>query len=391
MLQFHSPEREIGTPAPAPIAEPFTSTSSPSRKNSVLLHGPQALRQLAQGWSALQDKTGASPMSRIEWVQAYLDSYAQARPGQVKIATLESQGELTAVLPLVQRRVLGLLPYLEMLGSHELYEPTELLYRDPITLAQLLDTVLQETGQPLVFERHPGNAASLDIITSQLRNAWKIRRRPRPASPSVLIGDDPEHVLNAGRRSDLRRMLRRAEKQGPVNFRILTPTLEELPALLETAMRIEAAGWKGETQTALRDDAIARNFFERYAQLATQAGIFRIAFMDIAGRTVASQLTVECGGSIWLFRIGYDEAYADCSPGNLLMMEVIRYASRQKLKSCEFLGKAEDWTRMWTNNQYDTECITIFPTRLSYLRHLCVLALEKAGDLMRNESFDKPA
>lgn len=356
----------------------------------MLRQGPQGLQQLAQAWSALQDRVAASPMSRIEWTQAYLESYAQAHPWQVKIAALESQGELLAVLPLVQRRVFGLLPYLELLGSHELYEPTELLHRDPQALAQLLDAVLRETGQPLVFERHPGNAASIDIITGQLRQAWKIRRRLRPEAPSVLIGADPEQVLNSGRRSDLRRMLRRAEKHGPVSFRVLTPTLDELPALLDTVMRIEAAGWKGASQTALRDDAKTRGFFERYARLATEAGILRIALMEIAGRPVASQLTVQCGGAIWLIRIGYDEAYADCSPGNLLMMEVIRYASRQQLKSCEFLGKAEDWTRMWTNKQYSTECITIFPTRLSYLRHLFVLALEKAGDLLHGKSFDKP-
>ena len=386
LQQFHNPDLEA--PASIPGGDAYTSALTPLRKKP-LMAGPAALRQLAQGWTALQDSTGASPMSRIEWAQAYLDSYAQAQPERVRVAALQSQGKLAAAIPLVQRGIFGF-RYLEMLGA-ELYEPTELLYRDPQALAWLLDTVLKETGQPLVFERHPGNAASVDVITTQLRHAWQIRRRLRPASPSVTIGADPEQVLNAGRRSDLRRMLRRAEKYGKVSFRVLTPTLEDLPALFDTAMQIEAAGWKGETQTALRDDPLARNFFEQYARLATQSGILRIAFMDIDGRAVASQIAVECGGAIWLFRIGYDETYADCSPGNLLMMEVIRYASRQKLKSCEFLGKAEAWTRMWTNQQYDTECITLFPSRLSYLRHLGLLALQKIGDLLHSKSFDKPA
>ena len=387
MLQpFHNPDLESAPRPPVIDASPQASyTPGPL----VLLAGASGLQQLADAWTQLQNRVGASPMSRIEWTQAYLESYAQHHPKRVKIAALQTEGGLAAAIPLVQRGFFGF-RYLEMLGT-ELYEPTDVLYRDPQALARLLDTVLQETGQPLVFERHPGNAASLDIITGQLRHAWQIRRRLRPASPSVTIGADPEQVLNSGRRSDLRRMLRRAEKYGKVSYRILTPTLDDLPALFETAMHIEAAGWKGETQTALRDDAIARSFFERYARLATQAGILRIAFMDIDGRAVASQIAVACGGAIWLFRIGYDETYADCSPGNLLMMEVIRYASRQKLKSCEFLGKAEAWTRMWTNNQYDTECITLFPSRLSYLRHLGLLALQKIGDLLHRQSFDKPA
>jgi hypothetical protein len=54
--------------------------------------------------------------------------------------------------------------------------------------------------------------------------------------------------------------------------------------------------------------------------------------------------------------------------------------------ACEFLGKAESWTRMWTNTEYTMECITIFPNRPSYLRHMCVLVLRKFGDALRKKS-----
>jgi CelD/BcsL family acetyltransferase involved in cellulose biosynthesis len=381
---FLSKNPGLETATRIPVMHSLAAAETPPCPE-VLLPGPQGIKQLAEGWVALQDRNGATPMSRIEWTLAYLDSFAQKHPEQVQIAAVASQGDLTALIPLVQRRTFGH-RYLELLGSHELFEPTELLYRDPQALTQLLDKVLRETGQPIVFERHPGNAASLDIITSQLRHTWKVRRRLRPNSPSVSIGDDPEQGLNAGRRSDLRRMLRRAEKYGKVSFRILSPTIEELPSLLETAVNVEAAGWKGKNRSSLQHDIGAKKFFERYATLASKSGIFRMAFMYIDDRPVATQLTVECGDALWLLKIGYDETYADCSPGNLLMMEIIRYASRQKLKSCEFLGKAESWTRMWTNTEYTTECITIFPNRPSYLRHMCVLVLRKVGDALRKKS-----
>jgi len=352
-----------------------------------LVSGRPALDQLTSGWRSLQNHLAAPPMSRIEWTIAYLESFAQASPERVLLVTIKVHGEINALIPLVQKGGPGF-RFLELLGA-EIYEPTALLHRNPEHLVQLLDEVLTVTGQPLVFERYPDNVASLELITSGLKKAWRVRRRPRPASPSVSIGDDPEKVLNSGRRSDLRRMMRRAEKHGVVTHRILSPDPGEVPSLFEMVMRIEAAGWKGARQTSLLDEAVPRKFFERFATLAAEAETLRIAFLDIDGESVATQLAVETGGSLWLFKIGYNEAYSDCSPGNLLMMEVIRYASQRKLKTCEFLGRAEAWTRMWTNSEYGTECITLFPSRSSYYAQMLARAAQKLASKFSHKSYDK--
>jgi CelD/BcsL family acetyltransferase involved in cellulose biosynthesis len=60
------------------------------------------------------------------------------------------------------------------------------------------------------------------------------------------------------------------------------------------------------------------------------------------------QLAIECGNRFWLLKIGYDEAFARCSPGSLLLLETVRYAALRGLHSYEFLGTAEPWTHMWT-------------------------------------------
>lgn len=352
-----------------------------------LVSGRPALEQLSAGWRCLQNQLSAPPMSRFEWTFAYLESFAQASPERVLLATIKVRGEIDALIPLVQKGVRGF-RFFELLGA-EIYEPTAVLYRNPEHLVRLLDGILTVTGQPLVFERYPNNVASLQLITSSLSGAWRLRRRPRPSSPSVSIGTDPEQVLNSGRRSDLRRMMRRAEKHGAVTHRILSPEPDEVSGLLEMVMRIESAGWKGKRKTSLRDEAVPRRFFERFATLAAEAGSLRIAFLDIDGESVATQLAVETGDSLWLFKIGYNEAYSDCSPGNLLMMEVIRYASQRKLKTCEFLGRAEAWTRMWTNSEYGTECITLFPSRTSYYAHMFSRAAQQFASKFWQKSYDK--
>lgn len=336
-------------------------------------------------WSELQETMHASPMARTEWCQAFIESFARNHSQRVLLASCYSKGSLQAAVPFYRKGILGL-GFLELASSGELYEPTDLLYRDTQSLGYILDGVLATFKLPIVLERQPGNSDTLEFITHRLKNAYKVRRRSRPASPSVALGSDPDQVLNSGRRSDLRRMLKRAEKRGEVRFEVVSPTERDLPGLMETAYRIEAAGWKGDNGSALLQDAAAKVFFDRYAVLATHAGIFRMAFMYVDGQAIATQIMIECGSSLWLLKIGFDEAYAECSPGNLLMMEVIRYACRQHLKSCEFLGVAANWTRMWTNTEYATERVTIFPGPWSYLRHMAFLGAQRAAQKIWGKS-----
>jgi CelD/BcsL family acetyltransferase involved in cellulose biosynthesis len=192
------------------------------------------------------------------------------------------------------------------------------------------------------------------------------------AYPTLALDESwkaPESRFNSGRRSDFRRARRQAEKQGAVTFEILSPTVEELPALLEEAWEVEAKGWKGERGSSLTKDTHRGQFFRRYAFAAAKAGILRMGFMRIGGKAVAMQLCTEADNRLWLSKIGYDEAFAKCSPGQQLMMELVRWAAGRSLRAIEFLGQKEPWTDLWTTQL--TRCVSIraYPfTTLGMLR-----------------------
>ena len=126
-------------------------------------------------------------------------------------------------------------------------------------------------------------------------------------------------------------------------------------------MAVEANGWKGRSGTALQVDRKLERFFRRYAQLACEAAILRLCFLRIDGKAVAMQLAVETDERFWLFKIGYDETYGRCSPGNLLMRETIRYAAQRGLKSYEFLGKEAPWTELWTQAAHPITALRTYP------------------------------
>jgi len=49
----------------------------------------------------------------------------------------------------------------------------------------------------------------------------------------------------------------------------------------------------------------------------------------------------------------------------LLMAETIRYAALRGLASYEFLGNADNWTRVWTSDEVPTVTIRAYPFRMA--------------------------
>jgi proline dehydrogenase len=73
------------------------------------------------------------------------------------------------------------------------------------------------------------------------------------------------------------------------------------------------------------------------------------------------QLAVEHGTRLWLLKIGYDDRFARSSPGTLLLLESLRWASRAGLDAVELLGRREPWTRQWTDEARECVAIHAYP------------------------------
>ena len=148
---------------------------------------------------------------------------------------------------------------------------------------------------------------------------------------------------------------------GEVDYEILAPKPHELSRMLTACLRVEAANWKGRNQSALLSDSERRHFFEQYTKSASEKGILRICFLKIDRKPAATQIAVESGGRFWLLKVGYDEMFAQCSPGNLLMLASLRYAVSRGLRSYEFLGTSEPWTQIWTNRVRPCVSVRVYP------------------------------
>lgn len=313
----------------------------------------------AQRWTLLADETN-NPMHQYGWVKACSSAFAGC--GRLRFIVIGAEaGQPGALGPFIVRD--KRLNRMECLGVDELYEPTDFPHSDPVSLQTLVRTLV-ELRQPLLLRRILADSPVLAALRDAFKSRGVLITRPAIGYPWIELDAswrDPERKLSRSRRSSLRRAQRKAEEIGSIECEIVSPGPQELTRLLAESLRIEAANWKGHNGSALLTDPDRRRFFEQYSAIANEKGILRLCFLRIGGHAAATQIAVESGGGFWLLKVGYDESFARCSPGNLLMLETLRYAAGRGLRSFEFLGSPEPWTEMWTQRVRPCVSVRVYP------------------------------
>jgi CelD/BcsL family acetyltransferase involved in cellulose biosynthesis len=339
-----------------------------SNNTEVRIH--TRLEGLTNAWNSI-GTTMNSPMQHFIWSNTCAEAFGSA--GKPQFVMVGSEEQPTALAPLIKRK--QIFARLEMIGVKELYEPMDFLYSDRASL-DILARNLVKQGIAIWLGRVPADSPAISAIQGAFRKRGVVYILPSDPYPYIELDPgwvEPESRFNSGRRSDFRRAQRHAEQIGEVSYELLSPKPEEVGPLLEEAYQIEMASWKGRQGTALAADPVRGSFYRQYALAASERGILRLVFLRIDGQAAGMQIAIECDDRFWLLKIGHDDRFSKCSPGTLLMLYSARYAAVRGLKSYEFLGIAEPWTRAWT--ELLRSCVALRAYPLS-IRGIAVLTCD---------------
>jgi CelD/BcsL family acetyltransferase involved in cellulose biosynthesis len=220
-------------------------------------------------------------------------------------------------------------------------------------------------GLALEIYRIPAGSPFIPAIRGAMRGRGWVTVRRASAMPTIALDEswkDPTARFNAGRRSDFRRAARRAAELGEVTFEMHTPAPADFDTLFDEAVAVEGRSWKLGAGTAIAADSVKQDCFRRFFRWGCERGMFRIAFMRVDGVPAAMQMALEWGDRYWLFKIGFDENFARCSPGSLLMLHTIRWAAERGLAAYELLGHVDPWiAQFWTEDGHDCVCLRAYP------------------------------
>jgi hypothetical protein len=144
------------------------------------------------------------------------------------------------------------------------------------------------------------------------------------------------------------------EQQGAV-FRCLQ-SWDEIETVLPVVYEIEASGWKGREGSAIAQSPRTRRFYDRCIRHWAEKGWMRLFVLELKGEIVAFQIAVQHEGVVYQIKVGYDERHAKSSPGQVLQLQLLRWAfANPEVRAYDMLGgggKAAGNKRKWAT---DTE------------------------------------
>jgi CelD/BcsL family acetyltransferase involved in cellulose biosynthesis len=127
--------------------------------------------------------------------------------------------------------------------------------------------------------------------------------------------------------AQLRRRLAKNErdlrKHGEFAYVELRPQ-DDIARWIGQFLELEAAGWKGREGSAMACSPANRGYFAQIIEAAFRRGRLLACGLDLGARPLARRFSFTAGEAAYAFKIAYDEAFAEASPGVMLERHNLR-------------------------------------------------------------------
>lgn len=336
----------------------------------IILSGLNELDGIASEWNALVfSLAGRSPMLSHAWVTSYLERRPRNGERWVCLAAFAND------------RLVGILPV--SIEEAEVWGKSVTMIRQPrdphlhsvdVVTAPGYERAVVASFREALDEVAPGwfglEFSKLDGGSPLVSPECGVPRssvvRVVEGGASVVETKGKWEEYQRGLSSNFRRQLKRARNKaaefGSLDAEFWTGSAAD-PAQLDRFMRVEAAGWKGRVGSAIREDDGLVGFYRRLVERLSQCGALEWHFLRVDDETVAGHLAIRSGRVLSIWKIGFDEAYAHCSPGVLLLEKVLARAFADESVDEVNLVTDKDWHRSWQPQRRPYYLVRLYPTR----------------------------
>ena len=266
------------------------------------------------------------------WALA-VDASARGRTGASALCAFDPPSErLTGLMPVISLWRACKIP-LPALVSAEPYGTlcTPLLDREMASEAVtgLMAQARRAGAHALVLRDVSLDGVVMKAVAEALRRDGLrpavLHARLRACLDATRDADDLlREALGPKKLKELRRQRHRLAEHGAVDFEVAR-TREQVTAVLETFLALEASGWKGKRGTALLNDAGDAAFIRRAAPALAETGQCEIVSLRTGNTPVAAAIVLRHQDRAFYFKLGIDERFAKFSPGVQLTLDLTRH------------------------------------------------------------------
>jgi CelD/BcsL family acetyltransferase involved in cellulose biosynthesis len=317
--------------------------------------GRAHMPELRVDWNRLSSMMAyPTPFATWEWADAWARTAGRGRAVHVIVAVAD--GQVIALLPLAVRSGPRGVTTLTMLGAEFVYPDHLALIckasTAPALLAPMLRAAFAATGSGTRIDL-PFVAADSEMGAACRALSAQLPTRHRSVALAPFLPIAGTHADFLGGLS------------GNERYKIRNRTKKLLVNL----------GARYDSPIDLATETVLRRLRELHASRAAEKGIESSFDLDVIqefhhallGQLPREQIMFRClrsgddifavfygflmGGRVFYFQLGYDPAWADHSPGIVLLSEVIREAHELGTAEFNFLQGDETFKRTWTKQQ----------------------------------------
>lgn len=165
-------------------------------------------------------------------------------------------------------------------------------------------------------------AEALFAVCADERRRCDVVRRHKRAFLRSDLGAEAyyEQAVRPKKRKELRRQKRRLEEMGRLEFHRCDGR-DGLGTWIDAFLALEAAGWKGQGQSALGSQNRTRALFRDMLGAMAAAGRLELLSLSFEGASIAMLVNLRSGDGVFSFKTAFDESFARFSPGVLLQIK----------------------------------------------------------------------
>lgn len=324
----------------------------------------------ADAWNELFSKCRKiSPVLAYPWISAFF-KYQVNQPERWLCLFAYENDKLIGVMPLVAgysyhclkvSLQLFKLPYnlAHTSGSDCLAQPG----REDI-FGVFLDylTHIPSAYPFLSFKFIPEHYPSMQYF-ARAKHKMCLVQKPAGVENVIPVPENSEKYL-AGLSSNFRKYLKKNTKKLEelqdirFVFRDTGHSVEEDTARF---LEVEHCNWKGDKLSSIKADQNNASLFSDAAAGFAKQGMMNYNFLEADGKTIAGQYCVLANRSLYVHKIGYDQDYLACSPGNLLFHRLVENCIAAKDADEINLMADCKWHESWELEKRPLHHLIVFP------------------------------
>jgi CelD/BcsL family acetyltransferase involved in cellulose biosynthesis len=323
---------------------------------------PAVLSLGKSAWEAVRSVGGGSPFSSWAWHDAW-QAYAprEEREASLTITATDSDGKLTAILPLaktvITHRRISATALTWAVGDLGCPDHLDVLMTNTAPTGEIVDALEDTEWDMLRLDNIASDAVGAPRLVAALRERGiEADLRPHFACPYLDLPTTWEEFYK-GMCPNHRRAVQKHDKsalsQDPVAVTFYTS--DQIEEGMNHLRRLHDARWDG---NGAIDDRLAKMHLRFAASLGGDTSSW-LTTIDVGGRPISAWYGFSDTKTLYYYQAGRDPSRND-GIGTVHLALVIRRAIARGLRRFDFLRGNEAYKSRWTGTQRWTQQLVAF-------------------------------